>query len=133
MDTATALVISLLVISILTILILIIVNVRIFLIRKKYSTKKEDIDLDSKNLKENKKDNLNIEKNSIININKNINNKFILKEEKDYYDYFNLLPLNDLKKALINLEINFDEKKSKEELIFLLLEKLQDAENEKRK
>ncbi|CRX36859.1 / / hypothetical protein / 346063:346413 Reverse [Candidatus Hepatoplasma crinochetorum] len=130
MDTATALVISLIVISVLTILILIVVNVRIFLIRKKYSTKKDNIDIDSKNLKENKKDNLNIEKNSIIN--KNIDNQFILKEEKDYYDYFNLLSLNDLKKALINLEINFNEEKSKEELIFLLLEKLKDAENEKR-
>lgn len=129
MDTASALVISLIVISVLTIFILIIVNARIFWLKKKYSTKNKNINPDSKELKEVEKDNLNIVKNSIIN--KNINDQFVLKEEKDYYSYFDLLTLNDLKKALINLEIDFKEEQPKEELISLLLEKLQSVENEK--
>ncbi|BDV03553.1 MAG: hypothetical protein HPPSJP_2740 [Candidatus Hepatoplasma scabrum] len=131
MDTADALVLSLIIVSILAILVLVIVNIRLYLVKKKYSIKRQNT--------QNKNDSIQIEKNnqeqnknSIINTEKNLQIDDF-KSENDYFDYFNLMALDDLKKALIDLQIDYDQTLPKDQLIKLLLEELQNVENETKK
>lgn len=116
MTTSEALILSLIIVAIIAILILIIVNVRIHYIKKKYRKDNNFSKNDS-----------NQAKNSIINQEANID----FKSDQDYFNYFNLLSIEELKKALINLDIKFDEKNNKKELIELLIKKLNNGKDEK--